>query len=97
MERCPWNSYGEAVGGRVNGCRLTRSGVEEDGKKARARLVRAIMADKGYEADARHRARMVSREYRMLLLEEGKEGSEEVINETGEEETKVLKKGMKIE
>jgi REP element-mobilizing transposase RayT len=82
-----WSSYGEAVGG----------GGKGDGKKARAGLVRAIMADKGYEADARHWAGKVSREYRMLLLEEGMEDSEEVINEEGEEETKVLKKGMKTE
>jgi hypothetical protein len=82
-----WSSYGEAVGG----------GGKRDGKKARAGLVRAIMADKGYEADARHWAGKVSREYRMLLLEEGMEDAEEVINEEGEEETKVLKRGMKTE
>jgi hypothetical protein len=82
-----WSSYGEAVGG----------GGKGDGKKARAGLVRAIMADKGYEADARQWAGKVSREYRILLLEEGMEDAEEVINEEGEEETKVLKEGMKTE
>ena len=82
-----WSSYGEAVGG----------GGKGDGKKARAGLVRAIMADKGYEADARHWAGKVAREYRMLLLEEGMEETDERINEEGEVETQVVKKGMRTE
>jgi putative transposase len=38
-----WSSYGEAMGATGKG-----------GAKAKAGLVRAIMADKGWEADARH-------------------------------------------
>jgi putative transposase len=70
-----WSSYGEAVGG----------GGKGDGKKARAGLVRAIMADKGYEADARHWAGKVSREYRMLLIQEGMEETEEVVTHMGDQ------------
>ena len=80
-----WSSYGEAMGGGPRG----------DGKKARAGLVRAIMAHKGYEADARHWAGKVSREYRMILLEEGVEKLAEIVNGRGELEVKVLRKGMK--
>jgi|GEM_PF-4517637 len=39
-----WSSYGEAMGG----------GAKGNGAKARGGLVRAIMAHKGYAADARH-------------------------------------------
>ncbi len=80
-----WSSYGEAVGGGGLG----------DGKKARAGLARAIMADKGLEADARHWPGRVSREYRMLLLQEGQERTREVVNEAGVREEKVVRKGMK--
>jgi putative transposase len=80
-----WSSYGEAVGGGGLG----------DGKKARAGLVRAIMADKGLEADARHWPGRVSREYRMLLLQEGQERTREVVGEAGVPEEKVVRKGMK--
>jgi REP element-mobilizing transposase RayT len=87
-----WSSYGEAMGatGRVKGDSLTRSGA-----KAKAGLVRAIMADKGWEADARLWAGRVSKEYRMLLLEEGEEQTREVVNEQGERVLEVVKKGMK--
>ena len=54
-----WSSYGEAMAG----------GKKGDGKKARAGLVRAIMAHKGYEADARHWPGRISAEYRAILLE----------------------------
>jgi hypothetical protein len=64
------------------------------GAKAKAGLVRAIMADKGWEADARHWAGRVAKEYRTFLLEEGQEKTREVINEQGERVTKVVKKGM---
>lgn len=80
-----WSSYGEAVGG----------GGKGNGKKARAGLVRAIMADKGWEADAKHWAGRVSREYRILLLQQGQERTTETINPQGETETQVIKKGMK--
>ena len=80
-----WSSYGEAMGG----------GAKGNGKKARAGLVRALMAHKGYEADARHWAGEVSRKYRMILLEEGEEKLGEAVNESGELEVKVVRKGMK--
>jgi hypothetical protein len=53
------------------------------------------MADKGWEADARLWAGRVSKEYRMLLLEEGEEQTREVVNEQGERVVEVVKKGMK--
>lgn len=42
-----WSSYGEAVGGRVKGDNLTRSGAMGNGKKAREGLVRAFFCDQG--------------------------------------------------
>jgi REP element-mobilizing transposase RayT len=78
-----WSSYGEAMGA-----------TGRSGAKAKAGLVRAIMADKGCEADARHWAGKVSRGYRMLLLEEGEEKTREVVNERGKREDRVLRKGM---
>ncbi|MCX6867746.1 MAG: hypothetical protein NTV46_16320 [Verrucomicrobia bacterium] len=80
-----WSSYGEAMGG----------GPKGDGKKARAGLVRAIMAHHGCEADARHWAGRVAKDYRMILLEEGVEKLKEMVNESGELEVKVVRKGMK--
>ena len=82
-----WSSYGEAMGGGARG----------DGKKARAGLVRALMAHKGYEADARHWAGNVSKEYRMLLLAEGEEKLQEGVGEDGKRAVKVVRKGMKQE
>ena len=82
-----WSSYGEAMGGGPRG----------DGKKARAGLVRALMAHKGYEADARHWAGKVSKEYRMLLLVEGEEKLREGVGETGKGEVKVVRTGMRKE
>ncbi|MCX6874433.1 MAG: transposase [Verrucomicrobia bacterium] len=82
-----WSSYGEAMGGGSRG----------DGKKARAGLVRALMAHKGYEADARHWAGKVSKEYRMILLAEGEERLKEVSGAGGGIEVKVVRKGMKKE
>ena len=82
-----WSSYGEAMGGGPRG----------DGKKARAGLVRALMAHKGYEADARHWAGNVSKDYRMLLLAEGVEKLAEGVSADGKPEVKVVKKGMKKE
>jgi REP element-mobilizing transposase RayT len=80
-----WSSYGEAMGGGARG----------NGAKARAGLVRAMLAHKGYEADPGLWGKRVSREYRMLLLEEGKEEVEIVVNAEGERDLKVVKKGMK--
>jgi hypothetical protein len=78
-----WSSYGEAMGA-----------TGYSGAKAKAGLVRAIMADKGWEADARHWSGKVSRRYRMLLLEEGEEKTREVVDAQGEEVTQVVRKGM---
>jgi REP element-mobilizing transposase RayT len=79
-----WSSYGEAMGA-----------TGRSGAKAKAGLVRAITADKGGEADARHWAGKVSREYRMILLEEGEEKTREVVNAQGERVVEVIQKGMK--
>jgi putative transposase len=78
-----WSSYGEAMGA-----------TGRSGAKAKAGLVRAVMADKGWEADARHWAGRVSREYRMLLLEEGEEKTREIMNPQGERAEQVVRKGM---
>jgi putative transposase len=80
-----WSSYGEAMGGGPRG----------NGKKARAGLVRALMAHKGYEADARHWAGTVARDYRLLLLAEGTEKLQEVVSEGGGRAVKVVRKGMR--
>ena len=80
-----WSSYGEAMGG----------GPKGNGKKARAGLVRAIMAHKGWEGDARHWAGEVSLGYRKLLLEKGTEKLDEAVDMDGNLEVKVLRKGMK--
>jgi len=79
-----WSSYGEAMGA-----------TGRSGAKAKAGLVRAIMADKGWEAGARHWAGRVAKEYRMLLMEEGEEKTREVVNEEGERVSKVVRKGMR--
>jgi hypothetical protein len=81
-----WSSYGEAMGA-----------TGRSGAKAKAGLVRAIMADKGREADARHWAGRVSREYRMLLLEEGEEKTREIVNPQGERAAQVVRKGISKE
>jgi putative transposase len=80
-----WSSYGEAMGGGARG----------NGKKARAGLVRALMAHKGYAADARHWAGQVSKDYRMMLLDEGEEQVEEVRGDDGHLAVKVVRNGMK--
>jgi hypothetical protein len=79
-----WSSYGEAMGA-----------TGKSGAKAKAGLVRAIMADRGWEADARHWSGRISREYRMALLEGGEEKNQEEVNEQGERVTRVVKRGMK--
>jgi REP element-mobilizing transposase RayT len=78
-----WSSYGEAMGA-----------TGRSGARAKAGLVRAVMADKGWEADARRWAGRVSREYRMLLLEEGSEQTKEIVTPQGERATQVVRKGM---
>jgi hypothetical protein len=78
-----WSSYGEAMGA-----------TGRSGAKAKAGLVRAWMADKGWEADARHWAGRVSREYRLLLLEEGTERTSETVDAQGQRVTQVVRRGM---
>ena len=78
-----WSSYGEAIGG----------GAKGTGKKARAGLVRAILAHKGYGADAKYWDE-VATSYRMLLLEGAKEKREEVVAPDGTRAERVLRKGM---
>jgi putative transposase len=80
-----WSSYGEAMGA-----------TGRSGAKAKAGLVRAWMAHKGWEADARHWSGRVSREYRMMLLEEGREKTRETVNVKGERVTQVMRKGMRV-
>jgi hypothetical protein len=70
-------------------------GARGNGKKARAGLVRALRAHRGCEADARHWAGEVSREYRILLLQGAGEKLKEVVNRSGETEVQVIRKGMK--
>jgi REP element-mobilizing transposase RayT len=79
-----WSSYGEAMGG----------GAKGDGAKARAGLVRALGAHLGWAADARNWAGQVSKDYRMLLLGEGREQTREVVDEAGKRVEKVVRKGM---
>jgi hypothetical protein len=79
-----WSSYGEAMGG----------GAKGDGAKARAGLVRAVGAHLGWAADARNWAGRVSKDYRLLLLGEGRERTREVVDEAGRRVGKVVKKGM---
>jgi hypothetical protein len=80
-----WSSYGEAMGGGARG----------NGRKARAGLVRALLAHQGCLADARHWAGRVARDYRLLLLEEGEETLKEVVNPAGERDVRVVRKGLK--
>jgi putative transposase len=81
-----WSSYGEAMGA-----------TGKSGSKAKAGLVRAILAEKGAPADARRWSGNVSKQYRILLLGEGQEQLKEVITSESVSATKVVKKGMKRE
>jgi putative transposase len=80
-----WSSYGEAIGGGTRG----------NGKKARAGLVRALMAHKGYHADAQHWESSVAKDYRILLLEGGGEILNVSLNAAGGSEVRVVRKGIK--
>jgi putative transposase len=80
-----WSSYGEAIGG----------GPKGNGKTARAGLVRALRAHQGAPADDSLWAGDVSREYRRLLMAGAVERSEERINEQGQRERRVTRKGIK--
>jgi len=81
-----WSSYGEAVGG----------GPKGNGKHARKGLVRAWMAHKGWEPDARQwdGKSKIHAAYRALLLAEGVERAELKIDEEGEINKRVKRKGM---
>ncbi|MGL4400219.1 MAG: hypothetical protein ACRCXD_10150, partial [Luteolibacter sp.] len=79
-----WSSYGEAMGA-----------TGKSGAKAKAGLVRAIMAGKGWDADARHWPGKISREYRLLLCAEGKEVTRETVDPRGGRVTRLVRKGMK--
>jgi hypothetical protein len=78
-----WSSYGEAMGG----------GAKGNGAKARAGLVRAFGAHQGWAADARHWPGRVSRDYRLLLLGEGREQTREAVDEAGNR-VEVVRKGI---
>jgi REP element-mobilizing transposase RayT len=80
-----WSSYGEAIGGGARG----------NGKKARAGLVRALMAHKGYDADAQHWEGSVAKDYRILLLQSGEEALNMAVNAAGGPEVRVVRKGIK--
>jgi len=79
-----WSSYGEAVGG----------GAKGNGKKARAGLVRAMGAHKGYEADASHWSQGMAQRYRSLLMAGAIEQTEQVIGHDGKPERRVIRKGI---
>ena len=81
-------------------------GPKGDGKKARAGLVRAIMAHKDKALNPKHEIlngrkevagqwQRLSREYRMILLDGGEEKLKEVVNKSGELEVKVVRKGLR--
>jgi putative transposase len=89
-----WSGYGEAVGG----------GSKGDGKRAREGLVRAWMAHKGWNGDAKlwngsgKRHGKIHEEYRAMLLIEGVEQFKEVSDaRTGELRLKLERKGMSRE
>ena len=91
-----WCSYGEAMGGGPRG----------DGRKARAGLVRALMAHKmkapNHKRDIRNEEvaglwKEVSKDYRMLLLVGGDEKLREVRGADGRLAVKVVRRGMRKE
>jgi putative transposase len=92
-----WSSYGEAIGCRVKGDSLTRSGVFGNGKTARAGLVRALKAHQGVEADADLWASGVSREYRKLLMAGAVGKTSESVSRNGKSVTKTLRKWISKE
>jgi putative transposase len=96
-EEYRWSSYGEAIGGRVKGDSLTRSGVFGNGKTARAGLVRALKAHQGFAADANLWTNGVSREYRKLLMAGAVGKSSESVSRDGKPVTKTLRKGISKE
>jgi putative transposase len=58
-------------------------------------LVRALMAHQDYQADAQYWEGSIAKNYRILLLEGGKEILGVVVNAAGEREMKLVRKGMR--
>ena len=79
-----WSGYGEAVGG----------GPAGQGRKARAGLVRAMLAHEGVGADAALWARDVSRRYRRILLAGAVEKLEARVGRGGAAEVRRTRQGM---
>ena len=81
-----WSSYGEAVGG----------GPKGNGKRSREGLVRAWMAHKGWEAEAKHwdGGAKIHAAYRAVLMAEGMERAAQVIAADGTEQRRVTRRGM---
>lgn len=82
-----WSGYGEAVGGGPTG----------HGRKARAGLVRAMLAHEGVGADAGLWGRDVSRRYRRILLAGAVEKQEARVGRDGGVEVRRTRKGMSAE
>ena len=79
-----WSSYGEAMGG----------GTQGDGKKARAGLVRALKAHKGWQADAALWPE-VCEAYRKVLTERGEQKSANVVQSGSPSAIKIVRQGSK--
>ncbi len=88
-----WSSYGEAMGG----------GAKGTGAKARAGLVRTLGKAPNEALNHKHEIRneevaaqwnTVSKQYRILLLNEGQEQTREEVAADGKTVEKVVKKGM---
>ena len=82
-----WSSYGEAIGGGARG----------NGKKARAGLVRALLAHLGTDADAGLWSGGVSREYRKLLMSGAVAKVEERVGRDGKTTAVTLRQGISKE
>jgi hypothetical protein len=93
-EEYRWSSYGEAIGARVKGDCLTRSGAKGNGRKARAGLVRAMRAHQGVAADAALWSKDVAIEYRKILLAGAGERVEERVDQSGAMKRIVKRKGL---
>lgn len=78
-----WSSYGEAMGG----------GAKGNGKKARAGLVRALLAHAGTDVDASLWGG-VSREYRKLLMSGAAVTAEDRVGKDGKTTARTVRKGI---
>jgi REP element-mobilizing transposase RayT len=79
-----WSSYGEAIGG----------GAKGNGRKARAGLVRALLAHAGVDADAGLWSGGVSQEYRKMLMSGAAATTEDRIGRDGKTVLRTVRKGM---